>query len=80
MTLEKNGRPVSFGSGAACLGNPLNAAVWLARTLAKASAPLKAGDLVMTGALGPMIPIQPGDAFEAHIGGFGSVHVGFVAG
>lgn len=80
MTLEKNGRPVSFGSGAACLGNPLNAAVWLARVLAKASAPLKAGDIVMTGALGPMIPIRAGDAFEAHIGGFGSVHIGFIDG
>ena len=77
MTLERNGRPVSFGSGAACMGNPLNAAVWLARTLAKAEIPLKAGDVVMTGALGPLVPVRAGDAFEAHVGGFGSVHVGF---
>lgn len=77
MTLEKNGRPVSFGSGAACLGNPLNAAVWLARTLARVGTPLKAGDVVMTGALGPVVPVKGGDAFEAHVGGFGSVHIGF---
>lgn len=72
MALEINGKVVSLGAGAACLGHPLNAAAWLARTLAAVGEGLKAGDIVMTGALGPMVALTPGDAVKASIGGLGS--------
>lgn len=73
MALEANGRLVSVGAGAACLGHPLNAAAWLARTLARRGEPLRRGDIVLTGALGPMVTIQPGMSVRAAIGGLGEV-------
>lgn len=73
MALRLNGEIVAVGAGAACLGHPLNAALWLARTMAARERPLGEGDLILSGALGPMAPLSPGDAFEAAIGGVGRV-------
>jgi len=77
MVMERRGDQVSLGVGLACLGNPLNAALWLARTMARAGAPLKAGDVVMTGALGPMAGVAAGDTVEVRISGLGSVRTAF---
>ncbi len=72
MVLEVNGKLVSLGAGAACLGHPLAAAAWLARNLAANGEGLRAGDVVLTGALGPMAAIKAGDVVRAQIGGVGA--------
>lgn len=77
MVMERNGDPTSFGAGAACLGNPLHAFGWLAAKMAEVGRPLQSGDIVLSGALGPVIPVHPGDSIEARINGLGSVRVNF---
>jgi len=77
MVMENAGEPVSVGAGAACLGDPLSAMLWLAKTMARVGRPLKAGDTVLSGALGPMAPVKWGDIFEARIAGLGSVRAAF---
>ena len=73
MQLSVNGAVVSVGSGAACLGHPLRAAHWLARTMAKRGQPLQRGQVILSGALGPMVPLGAGALVQAHIGDLGSV-------
>ncbi|MEO1408403.1 MAG: fumarylacetoacetate hydrolase family protein [Bacteroidota bacterium] len=77
MVLERAGQAVATGAGIACLGNPLNAALWLADKLVELGQPLRAGDLLLTGALGPMVNIRPGDALRARFRGLGSVDIHF---
>ncbi|NUP79993.1 MAG: 2-keto-4-pentenoate hydratase [Nonomuraea sp.] len=77
MVIERRGAQVSTGVGAACMGHPLHAAVWLADTLAALGRPLRAGDTVLTGALGPVVPVRPGDVLEARIDGLGDVRAAF---
>lgn len=77
MRLYRNDELVSEGTGAACLGDPLTALLWLARTARNNGDPLRSGQVVLSGALGPMVPALPGDVVRAEISGLGTVAVTF---
>ncbi|WP_039798562.1 2-keto-4-pentenoate hydratase [Nocardia araoensis] len=78
MRMAIDGVEVSTGSGAACLGDPLHALAWLARTTREFGRPLRAGQTVLSGALGPMVPIQAPGTVTADITGLGSVTATFI--
>jgi 2-keto-4-pentenoate hydratase len=77
MTMTQDGETVSSGNGAACLGNPLIALQWLARVAASVGDPLRAGEIILSGALGPMVPVVPGSSYHAVLTGLGEIHVSF---
>jgi len=80
MTMSVDGAQVSAGNGRACLGDPLNALAWLARTAITFGHPLRAGQVILSGALGPMVAVVPGAQVSAHISGLGPVRASFAAG
>jgi 2-keto-4-pentenoate hydratase len=77
MAMTLNGVEVSIGRGSASLGDPITALTWLARTAREFGDPLRAGQVVLSGALGPMVPVGPGDGVTARITTLGSVSVTF---
>ncbi|MFJ1709604.1 2-keto-4-pentenoate hydratase [Kitasatospora sp. NPDC088346] len=68
---------VSEGDGAACLGDPLTALWWLARTAQAYGDPLLAGQVVLSGALGPMVSVSGGVTVRAEIPRLGTVTATF---
>jgi 2-keto-4-pentenoate hydratase len=79
MVLESRGEPLSTGAGAACLGSPAAAVAWLAREVARRGDPLTAGEIVLTGAWGPMVPVTGPGTYVARFEQIGDVRVNFVA-
>lgn len=78
MVVEKNGQIISTGAGAAALGSPVNCVVWLANKLGSLGVPLKAGEVILSGSLVPLVPVQAGDFMSVSIGGIGGASVRFV--
>jgi|SRR5690625_4348442 len=78
MLVHKNRQLVGTGVGAACLGHPLNAVRWLVMTMLELGQPIKAGSVILSGALGPMIEVQKGDSIELELTRLGRVGCVFV--
>jgi len=78
MVVEKNGAIISTGAGAAVMGSPVNAVAWLANTLGEYGIALKAGEVILSGSMVPLEPVQAGDHLRVSIGGVGSASVRFV--
>ena len=77
MVLAINGETTSPGVAAACLGDPLNAVLRPARKMAEVGRPLAKGDVVLSGALGPMVDVVGGDRVDVEIAGFEPIHLSF---
>ncbi|MQW86943.1 2-keto-4-pentenoate hydratase [Sinorhizobium saheli] len=77
MEMHRGDELLSQGKGRLCLGSPLNALLWLARVMAAAGRPLDEGDVILSGALGPMVAATPGAEFVARIEGFGETAIRF---
>lgn len=77
MSMTIDGEVVSTGVGAASLGDPVNAVVWLARRARELGNPLRAGQVILSGAMGPMRPVGPGAAVSCAVTGLGTVTVEF---
>ncbi|ABY34585.1 MAG TPA: 2-hydroxypenta-2,4-dienoate hydratase [Chloroflexus aurantiacus] len=78
MVMSHNGRPTVFGTGAAALGHPALAVAWLANKLRAFGIPLRAGDIVISGALAATIPVQRGDLFTLEMHDQPPLHLRFV--
>jgi len=77
VVVSRNGEVIDTGAGAAALGNPARCVAWLANKLGSLGSGLKAGDVVLPGAVHKMVPVQPGDVFRAEFDHLGPVTVRF---
>ncbi len=71
MRIFKNGEFHSEGLGSAVQGNPLTAVAWLANTLGQFGIPFRAGEVILSGSLAPLIPVVAGDVMALEIEGVG---------
>lgn len=78
MTIHKNGEYHSEGLGSAVQGNPLTAVAWLANTLGEFGIPFKAGEVILSGSLAPLIPVVAGDEMSLELEGIGGCSCRFI--
>ena len=78
MKMKNKSKVVSKGVGKACLGSPINAMLWLAQKMKALGKPMQAGDLILSGAIGPMVTAKAGDHFHVTIEGLGEVSAAFI--
>ncbi len=77
MQMFKNTELVVEGKGSDCLGSPLNAVLWLANKMVEREQPLRKGDVILSGALAPMVNVKGGDVIKVEFDTLGVVEVEF---
>lgn len=77
MVLLQNGEVANTGVGAAVQGSPATSIAWLANRLADYDITLKAGEIILSGALSGMVTAKAGDNFTARFAHIGQVSVNF---
>lgn len=79
LNLRKNGQPAGQGLGSAVQGHPCEAVAWLANTLGQFDIPFRKGEIILSGALAPLVPVLPGDDVSLTLSGLGSASLRFVS-
>ncbi|MEG1080412.1 MAG: fumarylacetoacetate hydrolase family protein [Pseudomonas sp.] len=79
MHMLKNGQPAGSGLGSAVQGHPCAAVAWLANTLGELGIPFRQGEIILSGALAPLVPLVPGDRINLSMSGLGNASLRFVA-
>lgn len=79
LEIFRNGMPAGTGLGAAVQGHPAEAVAWLANMLGRFQVPFRKGEVILSGALAPLVPVSPGDRFDLTMSGMGGASVRFVA-
>ncbi|MBS4149360.1 fumarylacetoacetate hydrolase family protein [Pseudomonadota bacterium DY0742] len=78
LQMFKNGQPAGRGLGAAVQGHPCEAVAWLANTLGRLGIPFRKGEVILSGALAPLVPVGAGDRIHMTISGIGAASLRFV--
>ena len=78
LDLLRNGIAAGSGLGSAVQGHPAEAVAWLANTLGRFGIPFRAGEIILSGSLAPLVPACAGDSFELTIEGLGAASVSFI--
>ena len=77
MQLQRNGEVAGSGLGSAVQGHPAQAVAWLANTLGEYGIPFKKGEIILSGALSPLVDARSGDQFNMEIDGLGCCSISF---
>lgn len=78
LDMSRNGLAAGSGLGSAVQGHPAEAVAWLANTLGRFGIPFRAGEIILSGSLAPLVPASAGDRFELTIEGLGAASVSFI--
>jgi 2-oxopent-4-enoate/cis-2-oxohex-4-enoate hydratase len=78
LQVWKNGQPAGTGHGSAVQGHPCAAVAWLANTLGEFGIPFRKGEIILSGALAPLVPVLPGDEISLTLSGLGHSRLRFV--
>lgn len=78
VAVEHNANVVERGTGAAVLGHPAACVAWLANKLSEFGQAVRAGQIIMPGALHRAFDVEAPDVVRARFTGLGDVTVHFV--
>jgi len=78
LIFKKNGQIFDTGIGANVMGDPVYSISWLANKLAEYGSSIKAGEVVLSGAITKAVSVNQNDWVTGDYGDFGEISIGFI--